>query len=152
MLMRRIYQRSRRTIVYLGEEREHCKDLPRLIGLINQDIRLPEGHTVLSAFTPEYDAVFGQIPDMKDVWKAWYTVLSQPWFRRVWVIQELACAPHLQFQCGRFALCSPESGQISFEDFAIANWRANFLMVPETSGDRALYHAMRKGALALSMM
>lgn len=69
VLMRRIYQRSRRTIVYLGEELQHYNDLPRLIGSIDKGIRLPEGQTKLSAFTPEYDAVFGQIPDVEDVWK-----------------------------------------------------------------------------------
>ena len=90
-LMRRIYQSAHLTFVYLGESEEpaYCK-------LAMAAVKKAQGLGDHEGFDLTLDSIqFNAVHEM----------LSQPWFRRVWIVQEYAVSRNLMIGYGN-ELCS----------------------------------------------
>lgn len=110
--MRKIYENAKRVVVWLGEGTEETDMLMGVMGLL-EDHPLgmdspTRGRTpgkVLrsiyrrflgdsSAAVENYDEICGNLA------RTLSQLLGRPWFRRIWVIQEVACARSVVFMCG----------------------------------------------------
>jgi hypothetical protein len=96
-LMRRIYSQARRVFINLGEQTELTNaglDLATNVWVYREARyqRLPgaDTDTLHVPWTPEIEAQL----------KGLGNVISRPWFRRVWIIQEVAACKHRTFMCG----------------------------------------------------
>ncbi|RYP19404.1 hypothetical protein DL765_003377 [Monosporascus sp. GIB2] len=91
-LMAKIYRRAKRTLIYLGEDKEgHGKAAVELVGEINRRIEktcknIDMPWTLFPYLNPED-------PILSDTrWKSVAALYSSPWFGRGWVVQEAGLA------------------------------------------------------------
>ncbi|KAH6955989.1 heterokaryon incompatibility protein-domain-containing protein [Ilyonectria sp. MPI-CAGE-AT-0026] len=95
-LMREIYSQSKRTIVWLGEERFYTetaiKFIPELTVIVKADIR------VVWKYLLSQDTFLRQMSSL-----IWF--FHHPWWTRTWVIQEVALAKNVHILCGPHQLC-----------------------------------------------
>jgi hypothetical protein len=106
-LMREIYERSDRALVWLGEETQNIEFVWPLV------------ERVRSAYKAQLDAADEQsylkmdcetrskfeIPPLSDPgYHALSMFLDSPWCKRVWVVQEVVAAPKVAFIRGRYTL------------------------------------------------
>jgi hypothetical protein len=88
--MARIYQRASMVFVWLGEgnalTERAFNELYELIQYVEWDNKIPAAHFNTDLAHPK--------------WRAISELLYRPWFRRVWIIQEVLYARHALFACG----------------------------------------------------
>jgi hypothetical protein len=95
-MMRDIYKRAGNVIFWLGQEEKYDKAAVRLMNVFVQnhqydsDLEPLRGTTLEGLRLPCYD--FG--------WIGWASLLSRPWFGRVWIVQEFLNANHSVFMSG----------------------------------------------------
>ena len=95
LLMRRIFQSSVRVIAWLGEQYENSHLVEGLLFKI-EDVDLDSNGTEW-----DWDLInLGFLPDDDPCWEAFRALIRRPWFRRVWIIQEIVVAKKLVFKCG----------------------------------------------------
>ncbi|KAK4450946.1 heterokaryon incompatibility protein, partial [Podospora aff. communis PSN243] len=93
-LMGKIYRRSTKTIVWLGEgtpETDQGMDFMHMLAAENAAIRLNNERS-------------RRVPanlNEAEKWKALAAVLDRTWWRRLWTLQEFIIAPHSDIHCGR---------------------------------------------------
>ncbi|RYP59738.1 hypothetical protein DL770_010148 [Monosporascus sp. CRB-9-2] len=99
-IMREIYTRCLRVVIWLGEKSGHSEEALDLVQTINE--------------VKEYDAMNGILrnllaQDPRDdrlpigysrIWHDFFGLLKRPWFKRAWIVQELATAPNATIVCG----------------------------------------------------
>lgn len=103
-LMREIYSRARKTIVWLGNEADQS---PLAFKLLER-LKKPFETLSKSGNTNDIHTEINSKWVMKD-WMALATLLRRPWFGRMWVLQELAVSSSATIICGQ--------EQILWQDF-----------------------------------
>ncbi|KAF2675932.1 hypothetical protein K458DRAFT_482087 [Lentithecium fluviatile CBS 122367] len=101
-MMRDIYKRAGNVIFWLGQDEKYDKDAVRLMNVFVQnhqyhsDLEPLRGKTLEELHLPCYD--FG--------WRDWASLLSRPWFGRVWIVQEFLNATHSVFMSGALRIAT----------------------------------------------
>jgi hypothetical protein len=102
-IMRSIYDKAQRVLVWLGEETDTSDRgldfMERLVKACPQDIVLELQKTVLHHDPIELLKRVNVSLNEKDV-RAFLSILQRPWFRRVWVVQEVAMSKNSLLLCG----------------------------------------------------
>ncbi|KAF2192390.1 HET-domain-containing protein [Zopfia rhizophila CBS 207.26] len=128
-LMKDIFQKSKRTVVWLGEESDETDAAIKLMKELASLFTDPRGHT---GWTHEA----GNIPPLYDpAWRAFANLLQRPWFQRAWIVQEVSVTRDIQVVCGK--------ASISWNDFARAVQYAVDLGVFIAYGGSTTYQALR---------
>ncbi|KAF2712559.1 hypothetical protein K504DRAFT_372011 [Pleomassaria siparia CBS 279.74] len=123
-IMGSIYQRAKRVIIWLGEEREPDSDCTGVTRFLSR----------LSSLPPEFrtnKALRTKLLEKKldAQWRGVGRLLCRKWWTRVWTLQEYVLPPEARFYCGRHSisrgkfksamynihLCSTGSGDYSNE-------------------------------------
>ncbi|CAG8960313.1 hypothetical protein HYFRA_00012387 [Hymenoscyphus fraxineus] len=99
-LMGRIYSQCQNTYAWLGEEdsfsRIALKTLANINGLIGKFDALES-----QKYKPREICEMLGLPAIESwTWICVFAFLNRAWFRRSWIIQEVALAPHVKVQCG----------------------------------------------------
>ncbi|KAF2229511.1 HET-domain-containing protein [Viridothelium virens] len=88
MIMGQIYQSARAVLVYLGGSAEDGVDAAALVKLVNEAIDEEEASTKVAYFNlPRRSSPGSIFADLR--WKAFDKALRSPWFRRLWIVQEV---------------------------------------------------------------
>jgi len=82
-----IYSNAWNVIAWLGGDQESMKDVRRAVGLVPKLLNLKTLDVALREETPSEEILCS--------WVAFGRLLQRPWFKRRWVIQEVACARKL---------------------------------------------------------
>lgn len=82
-----IYSNAWNVIAWLGGDQESPKDIRRAVGLVPKILNLKTLNVALRRETPSEEILRS--------WVAFGRLLQRPWFKRRWVIQEVACARKL---------------------------------------------------------
>ncbi|KAF1948570.1 HET-domain-containing protein [Byssothecium circinans] len=99
-LMKDIYRRSERTIVWLGEEQRTQRtvtghDVIEFIRYLAQAAQRRGTHQ----FWQSHES--SSLPPLYNpVWSAFAQVLQRPWFRRLWIVQEASVTRNIEILCG----------------------------------------------------
>jgi len=99
-IMREIYASSVGVVIWLGEKSEHSEEALDLVHKINEvkDDDAARGISRnLMSNTPGDDALPSAY---RRVWYDFFDLLKRPWFKRAWIVQELATAPKVTIVCG----------------------------------------------------
>ncbi|KAJ9656036.1 hypothetical protein H2201_008662 [Coniosporium apollinis] len=99
-MMRDIYQKSRRVVIWLGEASETSDEALALIPKLNHAKELDSRENIeANLWAMEGDR--GGLPDAhKKLWYDLFDVLKRDWFYRAWIVQELAVSPRATVLCG----------------------------------------------------
>ncbi|KAH7310126.1 heterokaryon incompatibility protein-domain-containing protein [Rhexocercosporidium sp. MPI-PUGE-AT-0058] len=96
-LMTKIYQDAQRVLVWLGPAADGSAKLLDTLDSLTNPLRNAKGVIELS------DKTFvsaGLPPLSATIWSSAAEFLSRPWFRRLWIIQEVVLARKVLFTCG----------------------------------------------------
>jgi hypothetical protein len=89
-----IYRQAASVYIWLGEYEEECRLVKELIDL-HAEICPKSGH----------DAFLDRVSNYEQHWRAVSMILSHPWFRLRWIIQEAALGPSKYFVMGGDGIC-----------------------------------------------
>ncbi|KAI0112511.1 HET-domain-containing protein [Nemania sp. FL0031] len=116
VLMEQIYRNASKTIVYLGDrsvdsdlaakylESHMARVKGAVAHFINQRMVAQDNYDVLQICIKSLgvnQAILFEGFDQRAVQKALMNLLSRPWFRRIWVIQEFVVSPTVDMYCGK---------------------------------------------------
>jgi hypothetical protein len=101
-LMRQIYQTAKTVVVWLGEAADNSDTALPLIHLINYAEDRDSALGIRSNLLDLDDDHWGLPRTTDDLWLDLFKVLKRPWFRRAWVVQEVAVARKAIMICGTF--------------------------------------------------
>ncbi|KAK3334834.1 heterokaryon incompatibility protein-domain-containing protein, partial [Neurospora tetraspora] len=126
--MAKIYAKASRVIVWLGEE---AAGSDQALEEIRIAAELSTGRLDTELSTGRLDTELSTRP--LDNKAGILTLLQRPWFRRIWVLQEVAAARHILIKCGStevdgFAFCSGLNVLNLFNELS-ADLRARILSV-----------------------
>ena len=97
-LMRDIFHRSQRTLVWLGEESEDSKTAMQLMQALARTSQKPARK---GKNCPAWYHGVDNIPPLySPTWRAFSTLLRRPWFYRAWIVQEVAVCTVAYVMCG----------------------------------------------------
>ena len=104
LLMRRLFHKAVRVVVWLGEESDDSVLAFELIQHLVTSLATP-GHSANPLDTTKVfeakDLISAGLPDhASSAWKALDSLFWRPWFTRVWVIQEITVARDAMVLCG----------------------------------------------------
>ncbi|KAK0712279.1 heterokaryon incompatibility protein-domain-containing protein [Apiosordaria backusii] len=98
-MMGRIYSSCQKVTIWLGPQDEFSRIALRILQRLSKISQLQA-----RAFGKMNDKAVCQLLGLPDttssVWWSVFALLHRAWFRRVWVVQEVALAPDAQVQCG----------------------------------------------------
>lgn len=101
--MAEIYKRAEQVLAWLGEQGEMEKRGTQRIHQLNEFFRArpnPKTYNLNAAELPYLEDL--GLPSMeKNDWEGLLNILQNPWFTRVWIIQELVLAQECYFLLGR---------------------------------------------------
>ena len=102
-IMREIYQHASRTLVWLGEGSESTargfRLIPRLLNA--QKLKEQEADDRSLQHLGSEGRKFYNLPSQyAPEWRGFLAIFDVPYFRRVWIIQEVAVAPSVTVLCG----------------------------------------------------
>ncbi|KAG7294469.1 hypothetical protein NEMBOFW57_004542 [Staphylotrichum longicolle] len=131
-IMRDIYSRARRTVVWLGPEAEGSNEalaiVPDLLAIRNRKYhgagRFPAPTGVRSRFSLSPEEIEAE-PGLKRLIQneqaraAFLALLGRPWFSRVWIVQEVTVSFDTTVLCG--------SLEVPFDDLAQAAFTFDYL-------------------------
>lgn len=114
LLMSKIYSNATQTLVWLGEANDHTAAVFRWVRqihgfFIEWGTRVAQSQDPESLLTtPEMEAglqavesFMRSLPDSTEMLKQfWGNIMTRPWFKRVWVVQEIVLAKKGTLQCG----------------------------------------------------
>lgn len=98
-LMGIIYQTATQVLVSLGEEDDqgNCQRTFKIIEGINQEILAAGGLASMPRLTQDQVSHYAEVYH----WRSWHHFFkSQPWFNRVWTVQEIGLAGRATVMCG----------------------------------------------------
>jgi hypothetical protein len=110
-LMKSIYSNSTVALVYLGEPMEEghlALELCRQI--IEMTTKFKAGYRITESNLEDY----GLPPIESPCWSALYDLFSQPWFQRVWIMQEYMLSPKVLMLYG--GVWSPSEFYVSIDN------------------------------------
>jgi hypothetical protein len=116
-LMRKVYEKAARVIVWLGEEAENSKLgfclIPKLVAANKKRTASGDRRTFLHLQDVGIRAVYN-LPNRRggEHFPAYFRIFKRPWFGRGWVVQEVAVATSIVVCCG--------SSTVDFDDFMIS--------------------------------
>jgi hypothetical protein len=124
-LMNTLYRRAKQVWVWLGcgtsEEYVH---IPRAIALLpkfveerNRRKALPSSWQKLEVAPPLHNLDPG-------IWKAIFYLLRNPWYQRVWIVQEAALAADITFLCGEYEI-DREILESAVDSDVVSTWKAS---------------------------
>ncbi|KAF7189464.1 Heterokaryon incompatibility protein 6, OR allele [Pseudocercospora fuligena] len=93
-----IFRAASGVIVWLGQEGHGtaaAMELPKRIRRFWPSLAQNPGELTDSSKTPPECPVWGE-----GAWPAFIMLLTRPWFRRLWIIQEIVCARDIVVTCG----------------------------------------------------
>jgi hypothetical protein len=101
LLMQSIYGTAASVVVDLGDA-----DLTWSLGF-DVMTRLSRAHQLADGYRPQpkafYDEIFDTLPHPDTpAWTYYMDILSAPWFRRTWILQEIALARNAMVRYGRY--------------------------------------------------
>ena len=110
-LMHQIYGNAKQVLVWLGPGDERTGHVFSLFerlstaspdyGVDPLDFKDPQPWTAAKEMTPAQIELLDQIPQTYDL-NGMDEFYSLPWFRRLWVVQEITLARHIVLHCGEF--------------------------------------------------
>ena len=98
-MMGRIYNQAQKVIIWLGPEDNFTRPALQIIFKM-QEIEQLQARACRSMTDEDGCKALGLPPITSSIWWSVFAFLHRSWFRRVWVMQELAFAPQIQMQCG----------------------------------------------------
>ena len=98
-MMGRIYSQTQKLIVWLGPEDTFTRPALQIIFKM-QGISQLQARACRTMSDEDSCKALGLPPITSSTWWSVFAFFHRSWFRRVWVIQELAFAPQIQVQCG----------------------------------------------------
>ena len=98
--MNDIYKTASETICWLGVENEDCPLAFDLINILAQPDDDPAQYE--DALTPLYRP--SKNHEYEAHWKAFLRLFSRPYWRRVWIIQEIVASRKVRVQCGSYSV------------------------------------------------
>ena len=113
-MMKRIYERAEKVVVWLGEGNEHINTVFEKLSaveILNKD----ELHSMK---TQDLKTMFGPL-----AWKAFKDIFGLAWWKRIWVIQEVEVARNVLAVCG--------NAQISAQTFDVAISKIREIVHPD---------------------
>jgi hypothetical protein len=113
LLMAEIFAKATRVVVWLGEERNSSHEALNAIRVASEDLiynastqlserAMParkDGHKASKA-TDALSQDSMNLAKRQGSARAIAALLNRPWFRRIWVLQEVAAARHISIMCG----------------------------------------------------
>lgn len=101
-MMRDIYKRAANVLFWLGQEEQYDKAAVRLMDAF------VENHKIHSDLEPLRGKSLNELglPSNDCGWVGWASLLSRPWFGRVWVVQEFLNATRSVFMSGALEIPS----------------------------------------------
>lgn len=130
-LMKNIFQRSQRTLVWLGDD---SRDSHRAIELVRHLAKAWQQRRRTKRFWWSQGSI--KIPPLYDTaWRAFALLLQRPWFRRAWVIQEASVANDVLVACG--------TDLITWDELIFSVQYAIDLGVFLAHGGSTTYHALQ---------
>jgi hypothetical protein len=109
-MMRLIYEKSKKTVVWLGESNNEMDLVISLAGKLLYSASLMEANGDRRRMEQmSFAEIKGyQIPHLDEQtraeFKALKALLNRPWFQRVWIIQEAAVSPEVELICGKYSI------------------------------------------------
>ena len=104
--MAEIYNNARVVVVWLGEEDDETALglmlLPRILASF-PDIS-PDGDGDEDEEIPDIESKLGLVVVRSKMWNAFARLFTRPYFRRVWIVQEVALGSHIKVYCGSHIL------------------------------------------------
>ncbi|CAO2651348.1 Nn.00g096450.m01.CDS01 [Neocucurbitaria sp. VM-36] len=99
-MMRDIYKRAANVILWLGKEEQHDRHAIRLMELFCGK------HGYVANLEPRREWTLGELslPSIDCGWMGWASLLSRPWFGRIWVVQEFLNATQSIFMSGSLGI------------------------------------------------
>lgn len=92
-LMRYVYEAAELVYVWLGEADAAEERAVLAMPTLNRDLRaLSEGHK-LNATDPSSFEKVGIPSPSEEIWRALSTIITRPWWSRLWTLQEVVVAP-----------------------------------------------------------
>lgn len=92
-LMRYVYEAAELVYVWLGEADAAEERAILAMTTLNKSLRaLPEGHKLDVADPNSFEAV-GIASPSQEFWRALSTIITRPWWERLWTLQEVVVAP-----------------------------------------------------------
>ncbi|KAN0120325.1 Heterokaryon incompatibility protein (HET) domain containing protein [Hyaloscypha variabilis] len=98
-MMGRIFSQTQKVIIWLGPEDNFTRPALQIIFKM-QGIQQLQARACRSMTDEDGCKALGLPPITSSIWWSVFAFLHRSWFRRVWVMQELAFAPQIQMQCG----------------------------------------------------
>ena len=99
-LMHRIYARALQTAIWLGEEYENSDGAMKFVEKLASHVEgLSEDFKVEDPDLSKWKAVYENAENFA-LWIAMYYLMCRPWWKRVWVIQEIIAATSATIYCG----------------------------------------------------
>ncbi|KAH8771517.1 heterokaryon incompatibility protein-domain-containing protein, partial [Hyaloscypha finlandica] len=98
-MMGRIYSQTQKVIIWLGPEDNFTRPALQIIFKM-QEIEQLQARACRLMTDEDGCKALGLPPITSSIWWSVFAFLHRSWFRRVWVMQELAFAPQIQMQCG----------------------------------------------------
>ncbi|KAF5577971.1 heterokaryon incompatibility protein [Fusarium pseudocircinatum] len=110
LLMPEIFKAAHSVIAWLGEDSdESVNAINKLVHIAKASRSFSTGNLVSSTEAESYTLKAAGVPAHDDLhWHSINKLLSRRWFRRVWIVQELALARKAIFLCGKESLISWE--------------------------------------------
>lgn len=131
LLMKKIYQRAQSTLVWLGEEADNSSHALSMILDIKSTFAFSTHDSVVEV--EDFDHL--RLPALSsEKWLYLSRFLSRPWFRRAWIIQEVAVSSNVQLQCGRERISWDDIA--IFADCMIRRELRQFLVLADTQADQ----------------
>ena len=106
-LMGSIYRSAKRVIVWLGDQSETSemamRFLPGLEAALSTYHGKSSANTIFNAqLGQELKSTHFVLPPCKAAeWTSLSELFARPWFRRLWIVQEVVLGQEVQLQCGR---------------------------------------------------
>lgn len=101
-MMRDIYKRAANVIFWLGKQEQYDRDAVRLMRVFCETHGYGTTHEFVSDLKPlrKHHLEELSLPTNGCGWYGWASLLSRPWFGRIWIVQEFANATRSIFMSG----------------------------------------------------
>lgn len=98
-----VYERAEKVVVWLGPSGDDSDNAFEHMVLLNNHVVAEPGLTQRRLTAEELSNL--DLPKLTDPgWLATHRLFNRPWFKRVWVLQEVALGNAVQVQCGQLRL------------------------------------------------
>ncbi|KAL9627226.1 MAG: hypothetical protein Q9164_007668, partial [Protoblastenia rupestris] len=101
-LMRDVYRRAKRTLIWLGEEYDHSTEGLEFVRHLYNAANNGEAQKPTSSWNAWWPASRrpGSSVSSRSEWRAFFKLLNRPWFTRAWVVQEVVVSSQPIIVCG----------------------------------------------------